>query len=381
MKFERPMKETKMLKKQKLRNNEYYDMQEIFDDLYQKAKHNENFYNLYDIITSKDNILLAYRNIKNNKGSATQGVDGKTIDYYKDMNTDEFIEYFQDKLSNYYPQPVRRVEIPKPDGRTRPLGIPCMDDRIIQQCIKQVLEPICEAHFHPHSYGFRPNRSTKHAIARVEFLMFHSKLHYVVDIDIKGFFDNVNQGKLLKQMWTMGIKDCTLLKIISKILKSEITGIGQPTKGTPQGGIISPLLSNIVLNELDWWLSNQWETIPTKHQYRHKNKYAAIKKTKLKEFYLVRYADDFKILCRSYHTAQRIFKATRQWLPERLRLEVSPEKSKITNVRKGKTDFLGFKLSVKYNKEYKKYTNKSNIADKAMIWYKNSYSESNQKRV
>ena len=152
MKLERPMKETKMLKKQKalirkacfadsekLRNNEYYDVQEIFDDLHQKAKRKQNFYNLYDIITSKDNILLAYRNIKNNKGSTTQGIDGKTIDYYKEMNTDEFIEYFQNKLSNYYSQAVRRVEIPKPDGRTRPLGIPCIDDRIIQQCIKNEL--------------------------------------------------------------------------------------------------------------------------------------------------------------------------------------------------------------------------------------------------
>ena len=232
---------------EKLRNNEYYDMQEIFDDLYQKAKCKQNLYNLYNIITNKDNILLAYRNIKDNEGSTTQGIDDKTIDHYKEMNTDEFIEYFQNKLSNYNPQAVRRVEIEKKGQpyKTRPLGIPCMDDRIIQQCIKQVLEPICETHFHPHSYGFRPNRGTDHAIARTQFHVNMTKLYYVVDIDIKGFFDNVNHGKLLKQMWSMGIKDCTLLKIISKILKSEIAGIGQPTKGTPQGGIISPLLSNI----------------------------------------------------------------------------------------------------------------------------------------
>ena len=94
-----------------------------------------------------------------------------------------------------------------------------------------------------------------------------SKLHYVVDIDIKGFFDNVNHGKLLKQMWTMGIRDKKLLSIISAMLKAEVAGIGFPEKGTPQGGIISPLLSNIVLNELDWWIASQWETMPTHYKY------------------------------------------------------------------------------------------------------------------
>lgn len=138
-----------------------------------------------------------------------------------------------------------------------------MDDRIFQQCILQVLEPICEAYFHKHSYGFRPNRAAAHAISRSNHLMKANGLHYVVDIDIKGFFDNVNHAKLLKQMWAMGIQDKNLLSIVGKILKSEIEGVGKPSKGTPQGGIISPLLSNIVLNELDWWLSGQWETIPT----------------------------------------------------------------------------------------------------------------------
>lgn len=245
----------------------------------------------------------------------------------------------------------------------RPLGIPCMDDRIIQQCIIQVLEPICEARFHAHSYGFRPNRSASHAIARAQSLMNVSKLHYVVDVDIKGFFDNVNHGKLLKQMWTMGIRDKSLICIIGKILKSEIEGIGRPDKGTPQGGIISPLLSNIVLNELDWWLSDQWETKSTRYPYTHSHKYEALKKSNLKEFFFVRYADDFKILCRDYKTAKKIFIAVKEWLWERLGLEISPEKSKITNVRKKKTDFLGFALYV--TKKGKKYVSKSNISEKA----------------
>jgi len=179
--------ETKQLKKQKLRNNEYYDMQSVYDELHAKSVEGKNFTGLMKIISDENNILLAYRNIKNNKGSATAGTDGRTIEHYKDWSENKFVLYFQGKLKNYHPKSVRRVEIPKEyqPGKTRPLGIPCMDDRIIQQCILQVLEPICEAKFHSHSYGFRPNRSTSHAIARTQFLMWRSKCHYVVDIDIK----------------------------------------------------------------------------------------------------------------------------------------------------------------------------------------------------
>lgn len=280
------------------------------------------------------------------------------------MNTKKFVEYIQRKFQNYFPKSVRRVEIPKPNGKKRPLGIPCIDDRIIQQCIKQVLEPICEAKFHKHSYGFRPNRSTDHAIARCMKLMNKSKLHHVVDIDIKGFFDNVNHSKLKKQLWNLGIQDKNLLSILGKILKSEIEGVGIPTKGTPQGGIISPLLSNIVLNELDWWISNQWETFETEHQYSHQHKYRALKGTKLKEVWLVRYADDFKIFCRDYKVAQKIYNATRLWLKERLDLDISPEKSKITNLRRNYTEYLGFKLMVK-NKGKKKVC-QSRMCNKAI---------------
>jgi len=357
----------KSLKKQKLRNNEYYDMQDIFDDLHEKACRNYKFHDLMQIISGEDNILLAYRNIKKNKGSKTKGTDGRTIEHYKDLPEEMFVKYFQNKLANYHPKSVRRVEIPKDyqPGKTRPLGIPCMDDRIIQQCILQVLEPICEAKFHNHSYGFRPNRGTSHAIARANFLMHNSTFHYVVDIDIKGFFDNVNHGKLLKQMWHLGIQDKNLLSIVGRILKSEIKGIGKPDKGTPQGGIISPLLSNIVLNELDWWLSNQWETIKTARSYAQKDgKYPVLRKTsRLKEFFFVRYADDFKVFCKDYKTAKKIFASTEQWLKERLGLDVNPNKSKITNVCKGKTEFLGLALFVKEKKG--KTIVRSNISDKA----------------
>jgi hypothetical protein len=164
-------------------------------------------------------------------------------------------------------------------------------------------------------------------------------------------------------MWSLGIQDKNLLSIVGRMLKSDIKGIGRPEKGTPQGGIISPLLSNIVLNELDWWLSNQWETKETRKAYSQKNVFRALKTTKLKEFYLVRYADDFKILCRDYATAQKIFTATKDWLKERLGLEINPNKSKITNVKKGKTEFLGFAIYLK--KKNKKYVTRSNISDKA----------------
>lgn len=358
------LKKSKINKKKLLRNNEYYNFQKVQDNLYQKSKDNLKFKNLMKLIIDDRNILLAYRNIKRNKGSKTPGTNFNNILKLSDTEPKYLIGYVKERLMNYKPEPVKRVEIPKNGGiGKRPLGIPCIEDRLIQQCIKQVLEPICEAKFHPHSYGFRPNRSTHHAISRMTFLSNKNHLHYVVDIDIKGFFDNVNHGKLLKQMWSMGIQDKSLLSIISKMLKAEIEGVGKPDKGTPQGGILSPLLSNIVLNELDWWISNQWETFETEHKYRKTHKNRALKNTKLKEIYIVRYADDFKLMCRDYKTAQKAFIAVKNWLKERLGLDISQEKSKVINIRKNYSNFLGFKLKV-INKSKKKVI-KSHISDKS----------------
>lgn len=346
-----------MRKSQKLRNNEYYNTQWVFDDLYDKSKKGQNFKKLLPLITSEQNILLAYRNIKRNKGSQTKGTNATTIRDLEKLKTNEIIEMVRNKLDDYKPGSVRRVMIEKDNGKLRPLGIPTMEDRLIQQCIKQILEPICEAKFHNHSYGFRSNRSQHHALSRCVSLINMTGLHYVVDIDIKGFFDNVNHNKLMKQLWTLGIRDKNLLCILSKMLKAEIKGEGNPTKGTPQGGILSPLLSNIVLNELDWWISDQWETFETKRNYSalrkgvyneadsRASKFANLKRaSNLKECFIVRYADDFKIFCRSFETAQKMFIATKQWLNERLKLEVSPEKSKVINLKKKSSDFLGFQI-------------------------------------
>ena len=320
----------KAKKKDKLRHAEYYDFQAIQDKLYADSNKGKVFKHLVEIIALPENIRLAYRNIKKNHGSTTPGTDGKTITELSALSDEQLICAVQRKLNWYVPQSVRRVEIPKGNDpmKKRPLGIPTIMDRLIQQCVLQVMEPICEAKFHDHSYGFRPNRNQQHAIAQVHKDMQRSNLHYVVDIDIKGFFDNVNHGKLLKQLWAMGIHDKKLLSIISAMLKAEVAGIGFPEVGTPQGGIISPLLSNVVLNELDWWLASQWEEIPTEFPYKESvnyngsvsksHKFAALRRTRLKEVTCVRYADDFKIFTNSYQNAVKLFHATKSWLHERL---------------------------------------------------------------
>ncbi|WP_316471412.1 group II intron reverse transcriptase/maturase, partial [Enterococcus faecium] len=354
-------------KDRKLRHAEYYGMTEIFDKIYSKSLKGDNFKNLMQIIISDNNIVLAYRNIKRNHGSVTRGEDGVTIKDIENLNRNEFVEIVRKRFAHYNPRKVRRVEIPKYNGKLRPLGIPSIWDRIAQQCILQVLEPICEAKFNNHSYGFRPNRSAEHAIADCMARMNQSHMEYVVDVDIKGFFDEVNHTKLMRQIWSMGIRDKQLLLIIRKMLRAPVVlpngKLIYPTKGTPQGGILSPLLANINLNEFDWWIANQWEEKDAKELKHHFRKNGAWdkgniyhklrKSTTLKEIYLVRYADDFKIFCRNYNEAKKVFYATKMWLQERLKLPISEEKSKITNLSKEESEFLGFtmKLVTKGNKK------------------------------
>jgi len=375
--------------KSKLRNAEYYDVQPIFDELHGKSKNNFIFKSLMSLISCDENIKLAFRNIKKNKGSRTAGTDNKTIKDLEKWDTDKLINHIKKRFNFYQPQAIRRVEIPKANGKMRPLGIPTIMDRLIQQCIYQVLEPIAEAKFHDRSNGFRPNRSAEHAMAQSYRMIQIQNLHYVVDIDIKSFFDNVQHGKLLKQIWHLGIRDKKLLKILSLMLKAEVAGIGFPDKGTPQGGIISPLLSNIVLNELDWWVASQWETISTKKEYSHPinsngsinrgNTYEALRKINLKECFIVRYADDFKIFCRYKEDAQRMFVATKLWLKERLGLEINDEKSKVINLKNHYSEFLGFRLKAKLkgknSKQADKFVAKSHLSNKAIEEIKKKTSE------
>ena len=368
-----------MTKQKKLRYSEYYDMQTLFDKLYADSKSGKVFKDLVRIIGCEENIRLAYRNIKRNSGSNTAGVDKLTIKDIEKLSVEQYVGIVQRKLMFYKPKPVRRVEIPKPNGKMRPLGIPTIIDRLIQQCILQVMEPICEAKFYERSNGFRPNRSAENAIAQCYKMINLQKLYYVVDVDIKGFFDNVNHTKLIQQIWHMGIRYKKLLCIIREMLKAPIVmpngNIEYPTKGTPQGGILSPLLSNIVLNELDWWIDSQWEGMPTKQEYKCEvrpngtvNKtaiYGAFKNTtKLKEVHIIRYADDFKLFCRKRSDAEKVFIAVKLWLKDRLKLEVSEEKSKIVNLKRHYSEFLGFEI--KAVKKRKRYVVKSHMTQKAI---------------
>ena len=363
----------------------------IYNDLYERAKNGEHFSNLMPFVLSTENILLAYRNVKNNTGSKTAGTDKLTIADISKLTPEEVTAKVKYMLSGtkrgYRPKSVRRKDIPKPNGKTRPLGIPCIWDRLIQQCFKQVLEPICEAHFSKHSYGFRPNCSAENAIADTYQRLQKSKLHYVIEFDIKGFFDNVNHSKLIRQMWTLGIRDKHLLGKILRILKAPIKmpngELIYPAKGAPQGGIISPLLANIVLNELDHWIESNWEENPIVYKYSKSTNskgtliksygYGAMRKTKLKEMYIVRYADDFRIFCRTKTAAEKTKIAVIKWLSERLKLEVSQEKTRAVNVKRRYSEFLGFKIKVHSKGE--KQVVKSHINDKQLKTKKKSLVE------
>ena len=187
------------------RNAERYDAKETGYQLYEGSLKGNKFDRLMPLIVSEQNIILAYRNICKNNGSKTPGTDGKTITEIQSLPIETVIKTVRNKLNFYQPKKVRRVEIPKDNGKTRPLGIPSIWDRLIQQCILQILEPICEAKFHERNNGFRPYRSTQNAIAQCYKMAQLQNLHFVVDVDIVGFFDNIDHNKLIRQLWGLGI--------------------------------------------------------------------------------------------------------------------------------------------------------------------------------
>lgn len=372
---------------------DYYGISDIYEDIYLKSTKGINVKNLIPLIKDKRNMLVAIRCIKANKGANTAGIDGITFtELLRNNSIDELHTQVCELIDDYKSSGVRRVYIPKSNGKLRPLGIPNAIDKLIQQMIKQVMEPYCEGKFFRHSYGFRPTRGIGEVIARCHHLVINSRCTYCVDVDIKGFFDNVHHNKLIKQIWNLGIKDKQLLMLIKKIIKAPVDGV-IPTKGTPQGGILSPLLSNIVLNELDQWVASQWEDFQghcdsnkakteffKELQYKKKipnPDYIPNKKVKgnpkyirkwktLKTGYIVRYADDFKIFTQNYAESIRWFYGVKQFLDKRLHLETSEEKSKIVNLKRAKSNFLGFELkAINTKQKFKeRRTNVKNKSDK-----------------
>lgn len=270
---------------------------------------------LLEQILAKENLNKAYKKVYQNKGVA--GVDGITVeeiaDYIKE-NKDRIINKIRKR--QYKPQPVKRVQIPKENGQKRNLGIPTVMDRIIQQAIVQILTPIFEEQFHDNSYGFRPERSCEQAVIKVlEYL--NDGYDWIVDIDLEKFFDTVNQDKLITIIGKT-IKDGDVVSLIRKYLSAGVmvNGVKIETKvGTPQGGNLSPLLSNVMLNELD-------------------------KELEARGMNFVRYADDCIILVKSEKAANRVLTSITRFIEKKLGLKVNAEKSKVT--RPTKTKYLSF---------------------------------------
>lgn len=283
--------------------------------------------NMIDIILNKENLNNAFKKVKNNKGAA--GVDGmecEELSSYLKENGDR-IKY-QITHKQYIPSPVRRVEIPKPDGGTRKLGVPTVTDRFVQQAVAQVLEQIYEPVFHPNSFGFRAGKSAQQAITQaVEYM--NKGYNWIVDLDLEKFFDTVDHEKI-RSIMNKKVQDGRVLSLIYKFLKSGAMsqgGFEESYLGMPQGGNISPLCSNVLLNEFDWELERR----------------------KLK---FVRYADDCIILVKSEKAAQRVMASVTRYLKNELKLKVNKSKSKIA--RPTEIKFLGYSFYCLFKeKKYK----------------------------
>lgn len=272
---------------------------------------------LIGIVCSTSNMSRAYKQVKRNKGVA--GIDNIPVGSFADWFAKEGDELVNQILrGEYLPSAVKAVEIPKPNGGVRQLGIPTVKDRIIQQAISQVLTPIYEQVFSEHSYGFRPGRNAQQAIEQASAYVSEGR-NIVVDMDMKGFFDEVNHDRLVHRLSTL-IKDKRLLKLIRKYLQSGVMIGGlvhQRLKGTPQGSPLSPLLSNIVLDELDKELEKRG------HQF-------------------VRYADDFSIFVRSQRAGERVKESVCSYLTDKLKLKVNEQKSCVC--KSSETKFLGYTI-------------------------------------
>ena len=277
---------------------------------------------LLEKILSKENLNNAYKQVYKNKGAS--GVDGVTVDelssYIKE-HKEEILSLIRKR--KYKPQPVRRVYIPKENGKLRKLGIPSVIDRVLQQAIVQVLTPIYEEQFSNNSFGFRPGRSCEQAVIKA-LECFNDGYDWIVDIDLQSFFDEVNQDKLMAIIHRT-IKDDDVISLIRKFLQSGVMekGVIQETRrGTPQGGNLSPLLSNIMLNELD-------------------------KELEARGLNFVRYADDCLIMVKSEKAANRVMESITTFITKKLGLKVNAEKSK--TARPNQIKYLGFGFYKKIN--------------------------------
>ena len=345
-------------------------LREILDSLYQQSKEVHDaggrpaFKGLLEIMSAETTILTAIHNIKGNHGSETPGVDFKTM--RKDYLQKPFVwvmKDIQNAFAHFEAQPIRRQYIDKP-GKTekRPLGIPTIRDRIVQECMRIVLEPILEAQFFAHSYGFRPMRDTAMALERIKLLVHHTGYHWIVEGDISKCFDHIDHSVLIRRLYHMGIQDRRVLQIIKAMLKAGIMGeCERNEEGTPQGGLISPLLANVYLDIMDKWIARQWERKRTRHPYKNQNAklYALRNRSALRPGYLIRYADDFVILTDTRAHAEEWKIELQKFLHNKLKLTLSKEKTLITDVRKKYIKFLGYEFKVVPGKARKGYISRT----------------------
>lgn len=347
-------------------------------EISKQAKENNTrpaFKSILELVQSETVIITAIHNIKSNKGINTAGTDGETMQNdFLNKPYEEVMEIIKENLTNYKPKLIRRVYIPKPGkSEKRKLGIPSIIDRIIQECIKIIIEPIFEAQFYKHSYGFRPMRSTDFALETVTRQVMRTSQVWFIEGDISKFFDTINHRKLLKRMWHMGIKDRRVLMIIKAMLKAGVLDeIEVNNVGAVQGGNLSPLIANLYLDMFDEWVTKQWTYKKTRYPY--KNEYVArrvLKRdTKLQSAYLVRYCDDWVILTDTKANAEKWKDRIEKFLREKLKLTLSAEKTLITNVKTKCIKFLGFEFKIVKGKSKSGYItrtmpNRANIRAKA----------------